>query len=92
MFKESLFLEIELFLFVTVHRFQLYSSSKKEKGGGENRKSNDRPIKPSILRSESYISSFSFPWSLDPVEKRILNGVFGGSGTLSNNLINRAHS
>lgn len=32
MFKESLFLEIELFLFVTVHRFQLYSSSKKEKG------------------------------------------------------------
>lgn len=36
MFKESLFLEIELFLFVTVHRFQLYSSSKKEKGeGGE---------------------------------------------------------
>lgn len=90
MFKESLFLEIELFLFVTVHRFQLYSSSKKEKG--ENRKSNDRPIKPSILRSESYISSFSFPWSLDPVEKRILNGVFGGSGTLSNNLINRAHS
>lgn len=91
MFKESLFLEIELFLFVTVHRFQLYSSSKKEKGG-ENRKSNDRLIKPSILRSESYISSFSFPWSLDPVEKRILNGVFGGSGTLSNNLINRAHS
>lgn len=35
MFKESLFLEIELFLFVTVHRFQLYSSSKKEKGGGK---------------------------------------------------------
>lgn len=93
MFKESLFLEIELFLFVTVHRFQLpFIVLRKKKKGGENRKSNDRPIKPSILRSESYISSFSFPWSLDPVEKRILNGVFGGSGTLSNNLINRAHS
>lgn len=92
MFKESLFLEIELFLFVTSSfPTPVYRSSKKEKGG-ENRKSNDRPIKPSILRSESYISSFSFPWSLDPVEKRILNGVFGGSGTLSNNLINRAHS
>lgn len=93
MFKESLFLEIELFLFVTVHRFQLpFIVLRKKKKGGENRKSNDRPIKPSILRFESYISSFSFPWSLDPVEKRILNGVFGGSGTLSNNLINRAHS
>lgn len=37
MFKESLFLEIELFLFVIVHRFQLYSSSKKEKGGGKSK-------------------------------------------------------
>lgn len=35
MFKESLFLEIELFLFVTVHRFQLpfIVLRKKKKGG-----------------------------------------------------------
>lgn len=35
MFKESLFLEIELFLFVTVHRFQLPFIFEKRKRGGK---------------------------------------------------------